>query len=242
MVCRITAGRCRRCWTRARSAAVSRCSRSGADSSRAAATASWMARLIPTPPTGDMAWAASPRHSSPSVVPAPQPVQPDVEHEHIVHGRDRLDAVGQVRAQRSDSSAKRLDAFGAAAGVGSPGDRVGELVVVLAGQSQQGLAAAERGRNARDFTGLFGISRQPKPPHVEGHPVFPGGEPAGVAQRRGAAVAGQCQVGVDFTGAAGTAVAHTRHSAVGDDEAGRLGARGRRAEGSVPQEKRREAR
>ncbi len=33
----------------------------------AAATASCMARLIPTPPTGDMACAASPMHSKPSV-------------------------------------------------------------------------------------------------------------------------------------------------------------------------------
>jgi hypothetical protein len=31
----------------------------------AVATASWMARLIPTPPTGDMACAASPMHTRP---------------------------------------------------------------------------------------------------------------------------------------------------------------------------------
>ena len=32
---------------------------------RAAATASWMARLMPMPPTGDMAWAASPMQRRP---------------------------------------------------------------------------------------------------------------------------------------------------------------------------------
>jgi hypothetical protein len=32
-----------------------------------AATASWIARLTPTPPTGDMAWAASPMQSSPAL-------------------------------------------------------------------------------------------------------------------------------------------------------------------------------
>src|SRR5919107_1432477 len=37
----------------------------GLASAFAAATASWIARLIPTPPTGDMAWAASPMHNSP---------------------------------------------------------------------------------------------------------------------------------------------------------------------------------
>src|SRR5258707_10358775 len=34
---------------------------------RSVATASWIARLMPTPPTGDMACAASPIHSNPGL-------------------------------------------------------------------------------------------------------------------------------------------------------------------------------
>ena len=39
--------------------------RSGSASMLAAATASWTARLMPTPPTGDIAWAQSPMHRRP---------------------------------------------------------------------------------------------------------------------------------------------------------------------------------
>ena len=50
---------------RRRSSARQRRSRSGAASRLAAATASWIARLMPTPPTGDIACAASPMQSRP---------------------------------------------------------------------------------------------------------------------------------------------------------------------------------
>jgi hypothetical protein len=46
----------------------------GSASSAAAATASWTARLMPTPPIGDMAWAASPMHSCSSTRPPAVPV------------------------------------------------------------------------------------------------------------------------------------------------------------------------
>ena len=63
--CVTRVGNSRRIWTDARSASVTRCSRNGSASSLAAATASWIARLMPTPPTGDIACAASPIHKSP---------------------------------------------------------------------------------------------------------------------------------------------------------------------------------
>ena len=58
-------GTSRRCCTRARSKVDSVPFFSGFHRMLAAATASWMARLMPTPPTGDMACAASPMHSRP---------------------------------------------------------------------------------------------------------------------------------------------------------------------------------
>ena len=70
-----------------RSSVVSRPARRGAVSRFAVATASWTARLIPTPPTGDMACAASPMQSSPGPIPLPQSVD--------LHGQelDRLPIV-----------------------------------------------------------------------------------------------------------------------------------------------------
>ena len=64
-VCRTMVGIRRRRSTAARSRSWT-VPRSSAGARRsAAATASWMARLMPTPPTGDMAWAASPMQRRP---------------------------------------------------------------------------------------------------------------------------------------------------------------------------------
>lgn len=64
-----TVGKVRRRCTRARKRLLPEFLRKprarGRASRRAAATASCTARLMPTPPTGDMAWAASPMHSTP---------------------------------------------------------------------------------------------------------------------------------------------------------------------------------
>src|SRR3989442_820722 len=54
-----------RSWPRRRWSVVSRPRRRGSASRFAAATASWIARLMPTPPIGDIAWAASPMQSRP---------------------------------------------------------------------------------------------------------------------------------------------------------------------------------
>src|SRR5215207_9600290 len=58
-------GRSRRRCTAFRCRGSTLSSRSGPESAFAAATASWIARFIPTPPTGDIAWAASPMHKRP---------------------------------------------------------------------------------------------------------------------------------------------------------------------------------
>src|SRR5438067_5342183 len=72
-LCRNTCTRCvtfaalsRRVCTAFRSLIFTVCVRNFAASRFAVATASWIAKLIPTPPTGDIAWATYPIHSSPS--------------------------------------------------------------------------------------------------------------------------------------------------------------------------------
>ena len=52
----------------------------------AVATASWIARLMPTPPTGDMAWAASPMQSSPGRYHRFEPVDRDGQQLDVVPG------------------------------------------------------------------------------------------------------------------------------------------------------------
>ena len=63
--CVTRVGDSRRCCTRFRIRSVTCPAQSGTDNIFAAATASWIARLIPTPPAGDIACAASPMHSKP---------------------------------------------------------------------------------------------------------------------------------------------------------------------------------
>src|SRR5918911_1440233 len=58
-------GNSRRRWTALKCRGFALPSRSGLVSTFAAATASWIARLMPTPPTGDIACAASPMQSRP---------------------------------------------------------------------------------------------------------------------------------------------------------------------------------
>ena len=63
--CVMRVGHSRRRCTARRSSSVAPPSRSRGTRMLAVATASWIARLIPTPPTGDIACAASPMHSRP---------------------------------------------------------------------------------------------------------------------------------------------------------------------------------
>ena len=156
----------------------------------AAATASATARLIPTPPTGDIACAASPISNRPSVVPAPQPVELHVEQLDVVERRQRRDVVGQPRHQGHHAAVQRLDALRAQFGVAALGDDVGALVVVAAVDDDLRRAGAEHtGQAVR----IVGVAREPEPPHVHRRPEASRLQAHRVAQRRRAAVAGDRQ-------------------------------------------------
>ena len=100
--CVTRVGHSRRRCTAARSAFVSRRSRSGAANRLAAATASWIARLIPTPPIGDIACALSPMHSRPGRHQRSQPVDATVSSLTSSQSRSSRDAVAQKRRDRDD--------------------------------------------------------------------------------------------------------------------------------------------
>ena len=103
----IAAGGSRRLRTAARSRSVTSPRRSGSASSLAAPTASWTAMLMPTPPTGDIACAASPMHSRPSVCQRLSLFSLHVEILHVVQRRQAPD-VG-LRNQLGDFGFERIE-------------------------------------------------------------------------------------------------------------------------------------
>ena len=85
--------------------------RSGAASRLAAATASCTAMLMPTPPIGDMACAASPMQRRPGRHHFLQPVDRDAEQLDVVPDFQFADAVGEKRRHFDDPCAERFEAF-----------------------------------------------------------------------------------------------------------------------------------
>ena len=61
---------------------------------------------MPTPPTGDIAWAASPMHSSPGRYQRSQAVDRDGQELHVVPALELVDAVAEPRRQREDDGAE----------------------------------------------------------------------------------------------------------------------------------------
>ena len=86
--------------------------RSGSARIRAAATASATARLIPTPPIGDIACAASPMNSKPSVYQRRSRLSCTSRSLTSSNDVSVVDPVGQPRHQLGDLTAQRLDALG----------------------------------------------------------------------------------------------------------------------------------
>jgi len=102
----------RRPSTEARSASVDRPSRSGRAKILAAATASRTARLMPTPPMGDMVCAVSPMHSTPGLCHVISWSTPTVNCRKSSKLRISPGAVGKERSQLGDGAADRVKALG----------------------------------------------------------------------------------------------------------------------------------
>jgi hypothetical protein len=87
----------------------------------AVATASWIARLMPTPPIGDMVCAASPMHRKSRSGPLREPVDSDRQQADILPVAPLLQPAAQRRFQPGDLLAERFktsfaDAIGLALG------------------------------------------------------------------------------------------------------------------------------
>ena len=137
---------------------------SGAARRFAAATASWIARLMPTPPTGDMACAASPMHSRPGRHQRRSRSTAHGEQLHLAPSRRarRRDRRGTARA-RTSSSRNAWQARAAAPLDRRPSDHVGALPVVAAVQHDD---EAARPKMPPRRSGIGRATRQAKPQHV----------------------------------------------------------------------------
>ena len=116
---------------------------------RAVATASWMARLMPTPPMGHMAWAASPISRTPGAVPAAQAVDHDGEHVDVVPDLRASAPSGQRGRQPGDVVHQCLQAGGPHRVVAAFGDDVGDLEVVAPVDQHEAHAGADDEGRAR---------------------------------------------------------------------------------------------
>ena len=160
-------GNSRRRCTAARSASVRRPSRKGTASRLAAATASWIARLMPTPPTGDMACAASPMQSSPARYQSRSRSTATVSSLTSSQRAELAHAVGSERRRAVDDLAR-----------GTPrrprprscleralGDDEGALPVVAAVDHAR--RCARRRTRASGVGGSLGVAREAEPEHVD---------------------------------------------------------------------------
>ena len=110
------------------------------------ATASCTARLMPTPPTGDIACAASPMQSRPRPVPAAQPVHLDVEHGHVGPAAQLADPVGERRLQRGQVGPEGVQPRRRAAGRTRPSRSRTRPASSRRGRSGSAAARARPGR------------------------------------------------------------------------------------------------
>ncbi len=165
----------------------------------AAATASWMARLMPTPPSGDIACAASPIARKPS--------------RHHVFSRLTCTSRSLTCCQSVSSSARAgstgsrpfkplaegRQSAGADAFVGPLGDHEGALPIVAAIEHDENRTG---GKPALRLVGVVGAARQAKPQHVHRRAQILDFETGRLPQDRAAPIGGDGQRRVDLDGTA----------------------------------------
>ena len=115
----------------------------------AAATASCIARLMPTPPIGDMACAASPMARKPGLHQRVEPVDRDGQELHVVPAGDLAEPVARGTARwRRRALRKARRRRSSAAGAALPDD-VGALPVARAVEHDHHAARHRHGRRSR---------------------------------------------------------------------------------------------
>ena len=188
-------GKRRRRSTRARSSVVTRPARSGSASRLAAATASCTARLMPTPPIGDMAWAASPMQRRPGRYQRSRRSTRDGQEADVIPAPKLADAVANEGRDAGEPLAKCLDAAPAELLRTALRDDVAALPVVAAIDRDEDAAGVEI---AHRVPGIIMLAREPEPQHVHRRAEVPDGQPGARPHERAPAVGAHHQVRADL--------------------------------------------
>ena len=131
----------------------------------AAATASCRAMLMPMPPTGDMAWAASPMQSRPGSPPAFEVVDLDGEELDLVPGVELGGAAGEEGGELLEAGVEGFEAALLDGGEGAFGDDEAGLEVVVAVDEDEDAAEVDV---AEGVLGVVGLAREAEPEDVDG--------------------------------------------------------------------------
>ena len=161
----------------------------------AAATASWIARFTPTPPIGDMAWAASPMNNSPGRLHSARRSTATVSNLTSSQDFSSSTRSAEVRHQRSDRGTKCRQAGGLRRRNAAFWDDIGTLPIVAAIQRDHHAACHDASERFRSESRL--AARQAQPKHIDRRTEFRDLEPGGVADGGMAAIRRDHQVRLD---------------------------------------------
>ena len=208
-----TVGTRRRRRTRARSSGPGTPARSRGARSRAAAAASWTARSMPTPPTGGMAYAASPMSRRPGRCQRRRRSTCTVSSSTSSHEETEPTDEAVAGTSAPTSSRKRSESP-LPQGPGAPrADDAGRLPVVAAVEEDEHPAPCEAEGAADGEVRPRGLA-QAEPQHVHGGAEVPRHHPGVRPQARAATVRGDGPACADLVGpAVRRAVAHPRDRA-----------------------------
>src|SRR3954465_4055936 len=154
-------GNSRRRWMLWRSSVVPALRRRGSARRLAAATASWTARLIPTPPTGDIACAASPNAQETGPPPLLQAVARDRQKLHVIPLGQLADSIPHEGSGRRDPIAEGVETLGLEGVEAALRDDESALEIIPAIEHHKDLAGVEPTER------LLRIVRPPRQPHPE---------------------------------------------------------------------------
>ncbi len=188
----ISVGHCRRFCTLRKSSSVTLPSRSGWARILAVATASWTARLMPTPPMGDMAWAASPMHSSPGAYQRFKRSTATVSSFTSSHEAISRTRVRKLGVQRDNGQAEGLKPFAAQFIEAALGDDEGALPIIAAVDHDEEAAGLD---TAEAVGAIVGAPGQTQPQYVHGRAAIFDLEAGKLAHRGVAAIGADHKIG-----------------------------------------------
>jgi len=121
--------------------------------------------------------------------PPAETVDPHAQQPHVAPVPQLAETIGELRSQRGQVGAERLQAGGPDGVVGTPGDEMAELPELVPVDADQ----ATRWTTAQERRSLARAAAETEPQHVQVRLPRDGLQPGGAAKRRGSPVSGHRQ-------------------------------------------------